>query len=705
MMLMTDIILFTPKAELSAAENLAGFIDVCRIQLTVFGADLRFDDDIWDITEWLNLKAKGGKRERLIFSNQVTVKAKFPTMMRCSFRLFAKAYMRYMHGVRPTKSVGSRLAALRALEWALEEQGSVPEIYRADSHIFNCAARMVGQHFSAAAAFRVGGQLEMIADFISGEKLTTVPVNWRNFLKRPADSVQVGEEFDNRRQERMPTSSVLEAIPKAFLLATEPADVIVTSVVAMLLSAPDRISEVLLLPNKCEVNIKQGNGKPDAYGIQWRPAKGGDAMIKLIVPTMSDVMKSALSRVRKCTDSARIVAAWYEKQPKKIFLPHRLEFLRDKDFLSMSELATILWVDGGSTSAAGTWCEDNKISTTLSLNRKRKFVCFQDVQAFVLSMLPSDFPFVNKEIGLRYSDALLIIRKNELHDSRGTFNCVIEGLNVDKCNERLGTGSKHGKKSVFERLGLASADGKLLEVTTHQFRHYLNTIAQTGGMSQLDIALWSGRKDISQNAVYDHRTSEQRVHQLREVLGNSGQMIGPLAEVQKYIPVKRNEFKQLIIKTAHTTDFGFCLHDYAMTPCQLHLDCINCQEHVCVKGDSIKSERARVRLAEAKLLLAKAEEAKESSYFGADRWFEHHQTTVRHLNQLCALFDDPQIKDGAYLQLAIPEMPSRLKQAEEDRTALFNNAKLLDSSETSLFKSKFDVERLRNLMIEDEENK
>lgn len=37
---MTEIVLFTPKAELDAAANLRGFVDICRSKLTVFGADL-----------------------------------------------------------------------------------------------------------------------------------------------------------------------------------------------------------------------------------------------------------------------------------------------------------------------------------------------------------------------------------------------------------------------------------------------------------------------------------------------------------------------------------------------------------------------------------------------------------------------------------------------------------------------------------------
>ena len=95
---MSDLILFKPKAELDASENLRGFIDSCRNELTVFGADLPFDENVWDITDSINLKGHGNKRHRLVFSNLATVNDKAPDSMAEPFLSFAKAYFRYMQG-------------------------------------------------------------------------------------------------------------------------------------------------------------------------------------------------------------------------------------------------------------------------------------------------------------------------------------------------------------------------------------------------------------------------------------------------------------------------------------------------------------------------------------------------------------------------------------------------------------------------------
>ncbi|MDO3384282.1 integrase, partial [Gilvimarinus sp. SDUM040013] len=125
-----------------------------------------------------------------------------------------------------------------------------------------------------------------------------------------------------------------------------------------------------------------------------------------------------------------------------------------------------------------------------------------------------------------------------------------------------------------------------------------------------------------------------------------------LAKLPKKIPISRDEFARLKIPTAHTTDFGFCVHDYTMTPCERHADCINCNEHVCVKGDEGKTTEVRRRLEDAKQLLTRAEEAVTQGYYGADRWMEHHQKTVQRLIQLTEIFDNPAVAIGAVIQLA-----------------------------------------------------
>lgn len=657
---MAEIILFTPKAELDAATNLSGFVDMCRSKLTVFGADLPFQNDVWDVTEAVATKGKGGKRERITFSNAATVDEKAPEMMREPFLSFAKAYVRYMHGMRPTKIIHNRVAALRAIEAALLESCAAPDPVQIDSRILNRAAQIVSDRFSDGAAYRVGGQIEMLGTFLAENRLTSVPVRWRNPIKRPSSAVRIGKEFDERRAEKMPSWAALDALPRIFRLATDPADVITASVAAILLASPDRVGEVLTLPEACEVREPR-KGQEDAYGLRWWPAKGAEPMVKWLVPSMASVVEEALQKIRVATDEARRIAKWYEQNAGQIYLAPDASHLRGREWLSMAEVAEVLGLTG--RGAANAWCKAKAIKTE-KLDGKHLFTRFSDVEAAVIEMLPVGFPILDKATGLKYSDALLVARRNELGGQRGTYRCMMEAVGIGQINTGLGSRVEHGHESIFTRFGFTEPDGSHIAVTSHQFRHYLNTLAQAGGLSQLDIAKWSGRRDIRQNEAYDHVTSGQMLQKIRDAVGGD-QMFGPLAELPKKVLIRRDEFARLVVPTAHTTDLGYCVHDYTASPCQLHMDCIHCQDLVCVKGDAKKGALLRQRLDEAKGLMDMAQAATAKDYSGSDRWLDHHRATVDRLTQLCSIMDDPTVPEGAVIQLAAPNMPSRLDQVTE----------------------------------------
>lgn len=648
---MAELFLFQPKAELDATENLRGFIDSCRNNLTVFGADLPFDENVWDITEHVNIKGFGNKRQRLVFNNLETVNDKNPQPMSEPFLSFAKGYMRYMQGFRPIVGVGSRIAALRALEAALKESGSDTNLVRCDLLIFNRAAQIVVDKYNTNTAYRHGGQLEMLSEFLCDNKLTSVSVRWRNFIKRPSDSVRVGKEFDERRKDKMPTQAALDALPEIFLRSVEPIDVIVSSVAAMLCASPDRISEVLSLPLDCEFRQKNSKTGVEAYGLRWQPAKGGDPMIKWVVPSMATVVQEAIAKIRKVTDEARRIAQWYEDHPNEIYLVKECEHLRRQEWLTMTELAEILGF--ANTNSALAWGNGNRIKKIKQQNVI--LVRFEEIEQVILKILPTSFPFLDIEDGFKFSDALFVVRTNELGSQRGTYNCMFEAISMNQINSALGGRVEHGFASIFSKFGYVEPDGTNINISTHQFRHYLNTLAQAGGLSQIDIAKWSGRKDIKQNAAYDHVTPGQMVQKIRDAISDDSLMFGPLAELSKKTLIPRDEFARLVVPTAHTTELGYCIHDYTMSPCQLHRDCINCTELICVKGETEKERRLRQQLDESTVLMEQAEAATKDGYYGSDRWLDHHKATVERLEQLLSILENPNVPNGAVIQLSPPK--------------------------------------------------
>ena len=675
---MADIVTFVPRREIDAESNLKGFIELCKTQLTTFGADLKFDENVWDVSNSISTKARYNS-VRMVFSTHASANDRVPVMMAEPYGSFAKAYMRYQQSMRPTKSYGSRIAALRALEAALAENGRGNNPVQIDTHVMNRSAQLIKEHFTEVTAYRVGGQLEMISDFLCDSRLTIVSTRWLNSIRRPSDAVRVGKAFDECRAAKMPSEAVLDALPKVFLRATTPADRIVSSIAAILCSAPDRINEVLTLPVHCEIRQKGRGSEAEAYGLRWWPAKGAEPMVKWLVPSMKSVVMDAITRIQAITDDARALAKWYEVNPRKIFLPEHLEYLRDQKWLSMQDLGSILFVGTPYKSTANHWCRGKKIA----MERRGGFayVLFSDVEENVLKMLPRGFPILSKDTGLKYSEALCVVNSNLLNESKVTYRCVMEAVSQLHISNRFGARSKRGVQSIFDRAGLFEPDGNPIRVSSHQFRHYLNTLAQSGGMSQFDIAKWSGRKDVRQNDAYDHVSSQELVAQIRAAVGDDKRMFGPLAELPKSVLIPRDEFARLKVPTAHTTDFGYCIHDFVMSPCQIHRDCLNCDEQVCVKGDHVKEARIRLAHKEAAELLAGAELAASENGLGANRWVEHQRIAVARLDNLCAILDDPAVPKGAFIQLTPPILASRVAHAR---------AALAESSQSVLIPSGLD---------------
>jgi hypothetical protein len=662
-----DLVLFKPRRELGAQANLQAFIALCRDKLTIFGEELKFEEDTWDVTGDIDLKGKKGKL-RVVFSSWATMNKASPEPMPHPFQAFAKAYFRYQHGMQPSKAVAGRISALRALCEAMQEHGMADPVVL-DAGVFNRAAQLLAAHYSSETGYRMGLQLEMVAKCLDDNHLCAVPLHWKNPIPRPAETAgRVGDEFDKIRDRKLPSAYALDALARAFQAATEPPEQVITAVAALLCSAPDRVNEVLSLRVGCEVR-QDRPGLPQAYGLRYWPSKGADPMVKWIVPSMADVVAEALKRLQLHSSEARQVAAWYEANPTSLFLPPHLEHLRAQRDLSMKEVLELLFVESAAAGAAD-WCKRNNVPTYGRGNSKR--AAFVDVERAVVAMLPRGFPFLDAGTGLRYSEALCLTRRNALHGSHNTFWGAIEVVDQGNVATGLGNRSKHGFRSVFDKLGFFEADGTPLAIRTHQFRHYLNTLAQAGGMSELDIAKWSGRADIRQNSAYNHVSDRDVQARISELKGEDTESFNQLVAQTRVNLIPRAKFAELNIQAAHTTDLGFCAHDFAMSPCQLHLDCVNCNEQVCIKGDAVGEANARAKQAETTALLLEAQAADADGSYGASRWMQHQQLTLERLSQLVGILDDPHVPRGAVIRLAHVKPASRLQQAVEARKALPN---------------------------------
>jgi len=372
-------------------------------------------------------------------------------------------------------------------------------------------------------------------------------------------------------------------------------------------------------------------------------------------------VREAVRNIRTHTQKARQIAKWYEEHPDEIYVPAKLEHLRSCERLSLDQTGEIVFDEPINRGSVRLWCRGNGVEV-VKVNRLEFWVRFADVQAAVIAMLPRGFPWADKARGVKYSKALCLTQRNFFHEQRTTYAGMIELVHHGQVSDRLGARSAIGVRSLFERFGFTEDDGSLLRVSTHQFRHYLNTLAQAGGLSQLDIAKWSGRVDVRQNKTYDHQSDRDVLALVRSVVGDEKLVFGPLAKAPQSALIPRDEFARLKVPTAHTTEFGYCIHDFTMLPCQIHRDCLNCNEQVCIKGDAVREANIRRHRAETQQLLEEATVADIKGYAGTNRWVEHQARTLARLDQLCEIFDDPNIPAGAVIQPSGVVPASRLEQ-------------------------------------------
>jgi len=627
---MTNVFVFIPRHELAAAENMADFIRGCREELTLYEPDFDWDENAWP--------AAG-----ITFGNidQKNVRGGLEHVLAQPFLDFAKAYFRYRHTHSPNEH-RAEMRALKCVERALLQLTGGADPSAINISVLDTAQDIAQKHY--AAPYAAGRELGLLATFLTDHRLVGRPLNWKSKIRKPLGGVRTGVKAKARRDAKLPAQEAIDAIADVFARApSDPDDIFVTSTVAMLLSAPSRITEILELPADCEVEERKRDGTP-AYGWRFRPKKGGAPMIKWVPDAMVDIAKEAIARIRTITQPARDFAAWLEKSTRDPYSGllqhlggeatiHRLDAER---LLGKNSLGSLPFKEVGG---------DEVVSVEGFCIWVRKWSQQQH----------TDFPFIDANRTLKWSERLFCFNHNQLHSVKSTLPLTLWSPDNNALNNRLSADPGRVQSSFFSRHGFN--DGREpLQITSHQFRHLLVTMAHQGGLSTAEIARWRGSKDARQNRAYDQRSEFELVAMLREhdpalIRGKSELEIAE--QIKMALPLTTAEFNALEKPTAHVTEFGFCIHDFVMSPCQRFRDCLNCTEQVCVKGDRrLQGLREQLALVEEQLDAAKQGAAE--GLYGADPWTLIQSQTRDRLINLIAIMADPSVPDGSLVRLANP---------------------------------------------------
>ena len=380
-----------------------------------------------------------------------------------------------------------------------------------------------------------------------------------------------------------------------------------------------------------------------------------------------DIAKEAVKFFTELGASARVAAKWYAENPGQLYLPPGFEHLRGQP-LTLREACLILGrktpVQSGHAKRLGLELTGEKTHDPARMDassgaRGTSLFSWDSLEQTVLAKLPATFPILDGESGLMWHEALFLIPEHTMRPNVEAFMNVPSTITTNMLNNQLG--SNPGGVTVFSRNGMAHKDGSPIAITTHQFRHLLNTLAQSKHLSESLIAFWSGRKHITQNAWYDHLPQEAFIEAYTKLGDNAPELSvqGPIADKVRAMAenngLTQSQALKIELGAIHSTRYGICRHDYALTPCPKDKDCTMCGEHAVVKGEPKHLAEARYQTEIHEKALQMALQALENGEPGASRWIKHNEGRLHRWRLVLELLTDPKTPDGTLITLPPPE--------------------------------------------------
>jgi hypothetical protein len=505
-----------------------------------------------------------------------------------------------------------------------------------------------GKVTEPTTAYRLGQALAEIAEFINRHNVSKVRISFFNpFPRVTYDHTKVDEESREERAERMASREEIGAIIDASLMVrqgdSEP-DLLRMATVELLACAPVRINELLYMRANCrrtERTRRRSTGEDVEYlGYAYDGSKGAPDTTKWIPTVMMEIADRALADIKRITEPYRRIARWMESHPGRAYVAEPWRLADPETLLSAGEVAKAIGLGG--TPHAIHWLKANRVRKTVD----RPLKCYRlgDLEAVILSMQE-----VLPDPKLKLSDFMFLVPLHYFRPRSGTQEHTLTFVQDQNISDFLG--AREGTKSVFERLDVRNEKGEAYQINTHALRHFLNTCAQEGLLSQLDIARWSGRKDVGQNAAYDHTGGHHLGREMRKVMETDA-MKGPIADtVQQLAPVDREAFLKGRFATAHFTSIGACVQDFSLAPCPSHGACAGCSEHLVVKGKPEHRAEAERLLGEHEAMLVQAQAETDEGTFNASVWVAHNERMVDGLKKAMAVHADDGIADGTVVQV------------------------------------------------------
>lgn len=666
---MANIIHFQSSHEIRAEQNLDRFIEHCKNTLTLYN-----EQGGWQSNSWQHKQKNRSIAMTFSKYRETSNPANFDPLDE-PFLSFAKAYIRYNQSIKAVSSVTNKMVALRILHDALIEVHGIANVLNADGQVIvELEAITKRRVTNKERRNKVGYEIENLLTFIRSKRIVPTLQFWENpWPKVSAKAERTDEESRKWQETRCPTMHQMLALADCFARAETLEDKYWSSVITLLMFAPGRAGELSELTIDC-----LHRGENGALGVRWFAEKGFGHTIKWVPKALERTIIEAHSRLMEIGKPARDAAKFANDHPN-VFMRHvgcctTDDFAEDKP-LNAYQFAHAMSFSKQFINSMKEKVSDFSSETAWDLvgGKTTKWVkkliatgepTYQSLARFIASEYQTEgwpnLPSIKRPVW----ESLILIRDREFHNDFKVREFSWRLPSVNELNAQLAVREKlkNAPKTLFQRIGCKDEDGSEIRLTSHQIRVWISTNAERGGMDAWQLARWAGRARINDNRHYDLRTQDEREQQARNIL-EFNERPTALEAIKLNLPVSYKDLGVNRIGIADVTEYGMCVHDYAMSPCTKGGECMTCKEHVCIKGMPETLERIKRLEAQVESQFNKATADNADRVFGADRWVSHLGWKLAHIRTQRERLESADTPEGAVLWIPPEHDPSPVKRA------------------------------------------
>ncbi|MEJ1407323.1 MAG: hypothetical protein RPU62_10155 [Candidatus Sedimenticola sp. (ex Thyasira tokunagai)] len=689
-----NIAVLRPKA--NHEQNLKEYIEDAKDKFSrVFcGVVASWSDVVWDITGSQSTQSatKSTARKNVLFtqSSGLGRKIKSSASDQLSFdepfMSFAKAYVVHRQYRKTVTSQNhmEHVILLRRVYEQLIKSGSSKCITSAHQGLFRETARGIvsgpDRLSTESSQYKSVNILKAIANELDEHKLTKVPIEFKSNVSRPNhygghEHARGDKQSKLRRAEKLPKTTVL-----LFLAALwkhydelEERDKDLTCIAVILMIMGFRMDEVVGLDINCiptkEEFEKQSFEIDPKTGVMVRilsmrviAKKGAGWQSKQVPIGCEDIIFTAVQRLSDLSKNMRDVAKALITQKKCLLL----DVYADKEVVTSSELHKAINPDSKSKSTSNLITSLERIGVIFDKTSRPARANLREVNNAIYQSYRESIPTLMDGVGVGgFSIPLYeLLNLRFLHEYGKKSSLLFYPVPVSATQVqdylRGREPTSHGKawkiKSVFERYDFDEIGEMTDTVSSHAFRHLLNTIMQESDQfSEEDIAKNFLRTSVKDNVSYNHQIEmgeyrERAIRLQTRVLSKINVTEDSAKEaIRRFPTLSHEELEQDLddMGSYHFMTIGRCHHDYSQEPCGRHYSCLRgCNKYKRKKGsESEVTEITLIRDRAIKQMEVAAADA-DSGFYGASNWYKSHELLVDGCNTALGIESDPQYQMG-----------------------------------------------------------